>query len=443
MSEEENNKFQNIEEEKESLMKKSENQKVNKNPKDINKLLVLPNLKNNAKTSTNQNAHEPMKKYNQILKATALKPKKKFLNKSTSLPNLLEKNINKIEKKIMNNSNNIKDNEQLKENYYKNYASMRNLNNTNKIRNNFFADQIKHIDKDLFKRKNTKNTKDSRNSKEKSINLTKNTNTKDETSKEGKTLKNFNQSKSTIFKISKIYLKKKPDIYRISQSNRHNNNKNLNSSIVTTIPKYSKFFRQSQKDDIDAHTIYKYYLNKSSSEITYPVKNYKQLFNDKSHTVMEKLKRIYCENKNFDSILKEIKSNRKIAFKNDFDIEEYQNTLLEILEKRVSQKNLIDLQDDYRDLNKKIYNIFEPKGRFTFLAEKLRYNLPSFLIEKMKQLDKDSIISRMKYYNQFKHFKKDKKLVIKFGRMDDKKQTIIKKVDDNISEDSKGNNNNS
>ena len=69
---------------------------------------------------------------------------------------------------------------------------------------------------------------------------------------------------------------------------------------------------------------------------------------------MEKLKRIYCENKNFDSILKEIKSNRKIAFKNDFDIEEYQNTLLEILEKRVSQKNLIDLQDDYRDLNKKI-----------------------------------------------------------------------------------------
>ena len=77
--------------------------------------------------------------------------KKKFLNKSTSLPNLLEKNINKIEKKIMNNSNNIKDNEQLKENYYKNYASMRNLNNTNKIRNNFFADQIKHIDKDLFK----------------------------------------------------------------------------------------------------------------------------------------------------------------------------------------------------------------------------------------------------------------------------------------------------
>ena len=53
------------------------------------------------------------------------------------------------------------------------------------------------------------------------------------------------------------------------------------------------------------------------------------------------------------------------------------------------------------------------------------------------------IIRRMKYYNQFKHFKKDKKLVIKFGRMDDKKQTIIKKVDDNISEDSKGNNNNS
>ena len=120
--------------------------------------------------------------------------------------------------------------------------------------------------------------------------------------------------------------------------------------------------------------------------------------------------------------MKELKDNHKIAYKNDFDIEEYQNILLEILEKRISQKNLISLQDEYRELNKKIFSVFEPKGRFTFLAEKLRYNLPSFLIEKFKQMDKDSIRSRMNYYNKFKYFKNSKKLEIKFGRQDKKKK---------------------
>ena len=37
-------------------------------------------------------------------------------------------------------------------------------------------------------------------------------------------------------------------------------------------------------------------------------------------------------------MIKELKNKKKIAFKDDFDIEEYQNTLLELLEKRVSQK---------------------------------------------------------------------------------------------------------
>ena len=106
---------------------------------------------------------------------------------------------------------------------------------------------------------------------------------------------------------------------------------------------------------------------------------------------------------------------------------------------------MIDLQDDYRDLNKKLFNVFEPKGRYTFLAEKLRYNLPSFLIEKMKQLDKDSIISRMKYYNQFKEFKKDKKLVIKFGRRDEgikliKKKKIKEEINGKDDEGNKDNN---
>ena len=85
------------------------------------------------------------------------------------------------------------------------------------------------------------------------------------------------------------------------------------------------------------------------------------------------------------------------------------------MDQRVSQKYLLDLQNDYRALNKKLYGIIEPKGRFTILAEKLRYNLPSYLLEKMKKLDEDSIISKMKYYNQFKSFKKGNKLKCRFN----------------------------
>ena len=405
-------------------------------PKEIKSNIILPSLKNNnmtipANKSEKKIVFDSMKKYDQDLK-NSLRAKKKILNKSSSLQNLKEKEFNRIkekyENKIMNYSNRLLENKnsKIKVNHLKNFMSMREPNRTNKIKKSFFDDKIKHFEKICI---NRKNTKDSRNSKEKSINLnlTKNTNTNDETSKEAKSFNNFYNSKSTIYKISKIKLNN----YPMSKINETQNKKRqAYNPRVSSIPKHSPFFHQSQSDAVGTQTIYKYYLNKSSSDITLPVKNFNKLFRDKSHSVYEKLKRIYCENKNFEALIRELKDNRKLAFKDDFDIEEYQNMLLELLEKRVSQKHLIDLQDDYRELNKKLFDVFEPKGRFTFLAEKLRYNLPSFLLEKMKQLDKDSIISRMNYYNQFKQFKKDKKLVIKFGRKDETKKKIKKKKEE-------------
>ena len=410
-------------------------------PKEIKSNIILPSLKNNnmtipANKSEKKIVFDSMKKYDQDLKKS-LRAKKKSLNTSTSLQNLREKEFNRIkekyENKIMNYSNRLLENKnsKIKVNHLKNFMSMREPNRTNKIKKSFFDDKIKHFEKIGI---NRKNTKDSRNSKEKSINLnlTKNTNTNDETSKEAKSFNNFYNSKSTIYKISKIKLNN----YPMSKINETQNKKRqAYNPRVSSIPKHSPFFHQSQSDSVGTQTIYKYYLNKSSSDITLPVKNFNKLFKDKTHSVYEKLKRIYCENKNFEALIRELKDNRKLAFKDDFDIEEYQNMLLELLEKRVSQKHLIDLQDDYRELNKKLFDVFEPKGRFTFLAEKLRYNLPSFLLEKMKQLDKDSIISRMNYYNQFKQFKKDKKLVIKFGRKDETKKKIKKKKEETENEE--------
>jgi len=410
-------------------------------PKEIKSNIILPSLKNNnmtipANKSEKKIVFDSMKKYDQDLK-NSLRAKKKSLNTSTSLQNLREKEFNRIkekyENKIMNYSNRLLENKnsKIKVNHLKNFMSMREPNRTNKIKKSFFDDKIKHFEKIGI---NRKNTKDSRNSKEKSINLnlTKNTNTNDETSKEAKSFNNFYNSKSTIYKISKIKLNN----YPMSKINETQNKKRqAYNPRVSSIPKHSPFFHQSQSDAVGTQTIYKYYLNKSSSDITLPVKNFNKLFKDKTHSVYEKLKRIYCENKNFEALIRELKDNRKLAFKDDFDIEEYQNMLLELLEKRVSQKHLIDLQDDYRELNKKLFDVFEPKGRFTFLAEKLRYNLPSFLLEKMKQLDKDSIISRMNYYNQFQQFKKDKKLVIKFGRKDETKKKIKKKKEETENEE--------
>ena len=385
-------------------------------PNNIKQNLILPNLNSNyvilSTNNINENkiAFNPMKKYEQ-----KNIDKTKHLNKSSSYKNLKERDLKeyneKYKGKILSNSNRVLNNESLKiKGAYinNNYQSMRNQKI--KLKNNFFGDIIQQYKRALL---NGQYSKDSNNKI--NLNITKNnTNTNEENSKD---------TKNSIYKLSKINLNK----YPMTRINNGQNNKNLKNSPYSKIHKHSKFFRQSKKKDISSQTIYKYYINKSSSEVILPVKNYDKLFDNKRTTVVEKLKRIYCENENFDFIIQELKDNRKLAFKDDFDVEEYQNALLEILEKRISHKNLVNLQDDYRELNKKLYNVFEPKGRFTFLAEKLRYNLPSFLIEKLRQLDKDSIISRMNYYNQFKEFRKDNKLKIIFGRRDDSMSNIKKK----------------
>ena len=109
------------------------------------------------------------------------------------------------------------------------------------------------------------------------------------------------------------------------------------------------------------------------------------------------------------------------------------------MEKRVSQKYLIDLKNDYRRLNRKINGDNEPRGRYTKLAEKLSHNLPSFLLEKLKKMDKDNIISRMNYYNKFKMFRKEKKLDNEFNT---RNKSNIKKRDSSLDNNNNIDNNN-
>jgi hypothetical protein len=395
---------------------------LRKNPKkfELKKVkIILPNLSksniivNNDKINKGENSISIKKNesiYKTILNSSTDRNKIKFnkklnLNKSISFPSLKNKNNLLNDKKINDySSKNIFDfsNRNLSKSYNKNNLLNNNIHpNRQLIKSNLLNTYIRLEKPNSYRGKYidfriNKNSDISKNNKDMTTSTLKISKIKlNDTISNKKIYKKLNTSLSCKNSGSKSFFR--PD------------------STIISIPKHSHFFKLSQKDSISARRIYKHYLKKSQGEFTQPIKNYNRFFEDKSQTFLEKLSRIYCENKNFLAIVKELKDNNKIAYKKDFNIEEYQSTIMELMDQRVSQKYLLDLQNDYRALNKKLYGIIEPKGRFTILAEKLRYNLPSYLLEKMKKLDEDSIISKMKYYNQFKSFKKGNKLKCRFN----------------------------
>ena len=79
----------------------------------------------------------------------------------------------------------------------------------------------------------------------------------------------------------------------------------------------------------------------------------------------------------------------------------YQSTLLKLISKKMSLKNIKELQKGYVNLNQKIFGLgIAPRGRFSNLAEKIKYNVPLFLYERIKQLDKEKLMSRYNYYKK-------------------------------------------
>ena len=81
-----------------------------------------------------------------------------------------------------------------------------------------------------------------------------------------------------------------------------------------------------------------------------------------------------------------------IAYKKDFNIENYQNTLLKVLKKRVSEKNYFKLQTSFKKFNERNFGMFEPKGRFVVLAEKLKDFLSREIYENMKRADRNYLL---------------------------------------------------
>ena len=128
-----------------------------------------------------------------------------------------------------------------------------------------------------------------------------------------------------------------------------------------------------------------------------PFNNFKKYLKDNDYKKFNYgLDKIYGNTKSFLRRVDEIKKNNVIAYKNDFNIENYQNTLLKILKKRVTEKSYNKLQRSYKLFNERNYDIIIPRGRYINLAEKLKDFLSRDIYEQMKRTDRNYLLYLMK-----------------------------------------------
>ena len=207
----------------------------------------------------------------------------------------------------------------------------------------------------------------------------------------------LNDTASSKFNIRKLN-KNKTQYCIISKKRNLNYLPSINNNVTKSILKIN---------NIPTKKIYEYYIKKESNNIIKPIKNYDKFLKRKFKDPKNRFNKIYCINKSYLKRTKELKNNRNIAYKEDFDINEYQNAIMLFLQKRVGYANLISLGKNYREFNAKIERKFTPKGRFADLANKIMNNAPNFLVNKLKDLDKNKIIKRAKYLKS--NFDIDKK----------------------------------
>ena len=238
------------------------------------------------------------------------------------------------------------------------------------------------------------------------------------------TYQNFNNSNNSINTPSKkINIFNKSHSLNKSSSylfscllNKYNKliSKKIKRKIKNNSYKLSPFFKLSKDEKISARQIYKHYLLENRLEEKNKNKNktkkkQKNIFNkgyDYREVICPKLKTIYGFNPIYMSRLYEIKKNNIIAYKNDFNIKEYQNTLLKLLRKKVSDKYLTNMQNKFKIFNEKNYGMLIPRGRYINLAEKLKSYLSSYAYEKLKKMDKN-----YKLYSDKKNKEKKEEII--------------------------------
>ena len=205
-------------------------------------------------------------------------------------------------------------------------------------------------------------------------------------------------NKNILPKNYKSFRKINSYSYMIKNNNNISNLPKQNSSKKKLF-KFSEFYKKSKDKDISARKIYDHYIGQESKKIIKPISNFTKFIEKKFKIPKNRFKKIYCLDKDYLQNLKEMKCNKYIAFKKDFEIKEYQNALLEMMSKKLDRDRLYCLQQDFQKFNEILdRGCVSPKGRFSNLADKISNHAPLYLINKLKKLDQENLKVKAKRY---------------------------------------------
>lgn len=205
---------------------------------------------------------------------------------------------------------------------------------------------------------------------------------------------NFIIKKKTLKSTKGISLKNIKEIKNNKKNSVNNNCKsNEKKSHISKPFKFREFYRFSRSRNISAHTIYDHYISEEMDHNFIPIKDdFTKFIEQKFSSPQNKLNKLYGLDKKYLNNIKELKNNSSIAFKDDFNIKEYQRILLGMVKKRISKNSLISLKRNFKKFNEKLLKNYQiHKGRYTKLADKIQENAPLYLINKLKKLDNDKI----------------------------------------------------
>lgn len=192
-------------------------------------------------------------------------------------------------------------------------------------------------------------------------------------------------------KYNKKSIRNLQNIQKIRELERHNHT--LSLPQIASFPSMRAFGSKKKKyNERSAKDIYQYYLDKDDNEVDLDEKNIEKILKQKKIPKNKlKLYDLYNINQNFVKKIKELKKNREIAYKKDFKVEEYQDTLIKLLDGKISNQNLSKLNQNFISLNernnsegghrKKIH-----KGKWQILAQRIEHFAPKYLVEKFNSL---------------------------------------------------------
>ena len=183
--------------------------------------------------------------------------------------------------------------------------------------------------------------------------------------------------------------------YPIEKETQKENDETLPKISEKKTRKKISFLIKSKKKKVSANEIIIHYIkeNERDNSKNIPLNEFKKYLKNNDYKKFNYgLDKIYGNTKSFLRRVEEIKKNNVIAYKNDFNIENYQKTLLKILKKRVTEKSYNRLQKSYKLFNERNFDIIIPRGRYVKLAENLKDFLSKDIYEKMKRTDRNYLL---------------------------------------------------